>query len=305
MTGIRPYGDEYEADWLRLLNGIRATPLSIDEFRDRDRRWPASDFRCRLCAGTSGVAAIGQVSRSPYLPADCASVLIVVEPASRGNGVGAEMLQALAAAAKARGYAHLAFDAWDSDRELLQWAHRRGFQVHAARLSSTLDLDASSAPPHQQLAARALGREVAVRSAVEVGVTDGIAEFLADTVANAPDMAGLPKWDTVTARSILEAPGAGRRDWILVALRDEDPVGIAVMHDHRAHAYLHFYGVDAQFQGLGLATKMAATLCERARAAGFSTVKVDNLSSNAAALKVAHKLGFKTCARRLDLRLAI
>lgn len=133
----------------------------------------------------------------------------------------------------------------------------------------------------------------------------GMGTTMLRSLVHAAGNEGMRLWSVQRARAILQEPSTSRPGWIILARQSARPVGVAVMHDHRAHAYLYFYGVVREMRGRGIATAMAAMLAEKAALAGFDALHVDNLETNRSALDVNRRLGFEVQSIRDDLRLMV
>ena len=303
---IRPYGPQDEAHWLRLMNTLRPHPLTPQAFRARDRRWPADDLRLRLVGGAGGtIGVIGQLQQSPYLPRSGASVMIITDPDFRQGGMGTTMLRSLVHAAGNEGMRFVSAEIDRADRALQGWALRRGFRQNAARIGSTLNLSAFQVRVTDDLRASMLQQGIELRPLGGDAIDVETLAFAARCIAESPDMVGVETWSVQRARTILQEPSTSRPGWIILARQHARPVGVAVMHDHRAHAYLYFYGVVREMRGRGIATAMAAMLAEKAALAGFDALHVDNLETNRSALDVNRRLGFEVQSIRDDLRLMV
>ena len=123
-------------------------------------------------------------------------------------------------------------------------------------------------------------------------------------MAESPDLENMPSWDLERCRTILQANPNGRADWIAVARRGQNLLGIAVMHRLANDAYIYFVGVRPDVRGQRVAPALLTFLAERATADGCRCLKIDNMDSNVAALRVNERLGFGRKPGRIELRWA-
>lgn len=116
---IVEYRPKLSAEWVRLSNFCRSTPLTSAEHQECESLWPLGDFRCRrLGMLKNRTACIGQLNAYPYGPVNHAMVAIYVSDWARRRGQGQEMLAHLESEAVAAGLEGLVATL-DVDNELL------------------------------------------------------------------------------------------------------------------------------------------------------------------------------------------
>lgn len=297
-----PYGPGDAADWLALLNLTRAVPLSAAEFAAREALRPPGEIIIRAVGRLAdATVTIGQLAVALYAPADHLAFLLVSAPARRGVGLGTAMLVHLEGIAVDRGYAGLTATMPETATESMAWVERRGFARHALRFDSLLDL--RSLPP-EMTADAALPPSILLHDMTVASEADWreIADLFASLLADAPDMRGLPRWDAARCDAVLRRSPGARADWVVVARRDDRPVGLTIGHAMGAQIYSFFTGVVPSLRGTGLAHALKRRLIAAAQADGIALMRTTNLETNTPALRLNAALGFRRVPGSIELR---
>jgi GNAT superfamily N-acetyltransferase len=290
-------------DIYAALSGIiLGTRTQAHEILQQDRRAAdRGEYRVRLIAwdGTqaTGVAALLQ---TPFIPEGSLELRIGVASERRRLGIGSAVLDLAAENARSQGFSGLVASVPALDDVAIAFAVRRGFRPWHDRLSLALELPHATWPvPH-------------LESGYDIGSASDapddqavIAALLSRLVSTSPDMEGLPPWDSAAAARFLFANPAIEPDWILVARRRGQPMGLAILSRLQEHAYAFFTGVEPAMRGKGLGRALKIASIETARKAGFDRLVTDNLSTNAAMLALNRSLGFRETARVHVMRFAL
>ena len=295
---IVPFSSGFAEDTWRLTNLHRLTPVSLREYLERDARWPVHDFR-RRWLGLEGQRAktFGQIAYSPYVPHDHVGVTLIVDVDSRGDGKGSAMLALLEAESRASGFRVLSATVSEAALETRQWAQARGFFGYAQRYDCVLDLQAFDRPK----------RELpGITFSDMTNASDGdwrrAAELLQTLVADAPDMQGLPSWDMGRCLSIIRDAPIARPEWVIIATREGEAIGLTIGHAMGNGIYSYFTGVIPSWRGRGLAGELKVRLIRGARRLGVSTMRATNLDTNVPALRLNDALGFRRIPGSVELR---
>jgi GNAT superfamily N-acetyltransferase len=298
---IVPFTMDRAEDALRLMNLLRLTPISLPEFLDREARWPAGDLRLRwLGYDNDRAVAFGQIANSPYAPSDHLAVQVAVDPDHRGRGRGSTMLGLVESEAIGRGFRGLVATIPEAASGPQAWAEARGFQRHALRCDSLLDLrtfDGQSAVPAGVTLSDMTGASEAQWKAV--------AMLLQTLIADAPDMRDLPSWTLARCFSVLRETPASRPEWVVVARFNGRPVGLTIGHALGQEIYSYFTGVLPDWRSMHVGLALKLRLIAAAQMSGITTMRTTNLDANTAALRLNASIGFRRVPGSLELRKAL
>lgn len=303
MQGSRGIIDRYRPTdahaWVALLNTVRRDPLGVEAFLDRDGSRSRQDFQSRLVLRLGDtVAAIGQLSFSPYVPEELLHLDLIVDERHRKIGLGGELLFALEGQVVASGFRGIYCEQDRGNEEILGWLRRRGFQVAVRRTESCLELEGPNHPPPTM---PPVGISLVDFSRSGLG-WEQLFQFLQNRLSEAPDLQDMPAWTVARIDEIFRRSPNARPDWIILALHESDLVGVSVMHQHGSDAYLYFVGVTPASRGRNIAPALVQELVKKASLAGCQRVSIDNREDNAAAARINNKLGLSARTMRLELR---
>ena len=68
-------------------------------------------------------------------------------------------------------------------------------------------------------------------------------------------------------------------------------------HDHGAQGRLHWVGVDAAHQGMGLSKPLVSLALQRLREVGYRSAMLTTQTASWVAIKVYHRFGFRPLLR--------
>ena len=288
-------------EWVSLINTIRTDPLSLEQFGEREalvgRPKPLARLVCRT---GGGIIAIGQLNSSPYVPDCFARLDMVVSEKERCRGIGSGLLDILEREARRQELSGLYCEDAEHHLETVQWLLRRGFEIFRRRRESRLllDTDTSSAliVPRTPATVRTLSFPDS-----QLGSKQFL-QFIEARLQETPDLEGLPAWSSEQLHAIFLNNPAAPKDWIVLAMVADQPVGVGVMHEQGAEAYIYFVGVEDQVRASSVGTAILSALVIRAKRRGCKAVNIDNMESNIAALRLTEKLGFMPIRKRIEFR---
>lgn len=123
-----------ERDYPRLaelINTVRPSYVTAELLHAWDENAPRGRIRWRVVAVTAGgrVAGFGDTGRDPHLPAGQYWLNVIVDPAVRGQGIGAMLYEDVAAFAWELGATSLLSDVVESSTAGRRFLEARGFAV--------------------------------------------------------------------------------------------------------------------------------------------------------------------------------
>ena len=123
-----------ERDYPRLadlINTVRPGYVTAELLHAWDENAPRGRIRWRVVAVTEGgrVVGFGDTGRDPHLPAGQYWLNVIVDPASRGQGIGAMLYEDVASFAWELGATSLLSDVVESSPEGRRFLEARGFAV--------------------------------------------------------------------------------------------------------------------------------------------------------------------------------
>ncbi|PYE53893.1 GNAT family N-acetyltransferase [Deinococcus yavapaiensis] len=224
---------------------------------------------------------------------------LVVTPEARGRGYGAALLTHAHDVALARGARTLQGSVRDINSASRAWAEQRGFSLLFHRFESTLDLTTFDEAAHAEVERRVADAGITFEDMRTLGNDEAnwsrLYDFYADRNVETPDarLSGMPRMSVEESRQSLRESLEVRPEWMVLATRGDEWLGLSVLTSHPHGSYNHFTGVAPEARGLGLARALKVEVIRRARAAGFSLMITNNLSVNAPMLAVNRHLGFE------------
>ena len=298
-TTIQPYAPEHAPVFLRLLNLARGQDTALDSFLAQDADWPASQIRQRAVAVQTGIT-VGMVElrHFDYLPLGWPLLTLVVDPAGRRQGTGAELYRWAEQQAATLGAAGLGGNVLDNDTHSREWAERRGFALRAHRFASQLDL-------LQTYPAPKLPSGVTIRDMKGATPADWerLETLYGDLLMDTPDMTGQPRWAPEQLRAHTRDNPRARPDWTLLAVsKTGETLGLCQGVQISTGIYNEFTGVVSQARGQGLARALKLELIRRARAAGVLLMRTNNHADNLPMLSVNNRLGFVQLSGSWEMR---
>lgn len=129
------------ADMARLYSCIVPEPITVNDTRDW---WTLREGEIRITtlAFDEDGLAIGywDVDRETWMKPGHFFIKVIVAPAERGHGLGAQMYADALSVACGHGATHLTSSVRQADAASLQFAEERGFKIEHHTFESTLDL---------------------------------------------------------------------------------------------------------------------------------------------------------------------
>ncbi|MFC4456670.1 GNAT family N-acetyltransferase [Deinococcus sonorensis] len=296
MTIREPTPDDLPA-LVAIINTDVVKPYTPETFAERtqDMRQQSGVFSQVVLDDGHRLAGTALLTSAPLTTEDL-DLLLIVAPDACERGYGSALLTHICDTARALGARRLETSVRDTRPAVRDWAERRGFAFQLHRFESTLDLTAFDDTAHADLDGRLAHVGVTLQDMGTLGRDEAnwtrLYSFFADRDQETPDKQGMPRLTVEQTQHMLRMNPAVQPEWIVLATRGEDWLGMSVVAGHPRGAYNYFTGVAPDARGLGLARALKVEAIRRARAAGFTDMWTHNLSTNAPMLAVNRRLGF-------------
>ncbi|WP_288434997.1 GNAT family N-acetyltransferase [uncultured Deinococcus sp.] len=301
--GLRAFTPADAPAWAALTNAALVQQTTPERLLDDDARHdPAEPSRRWIWESGNRLAGVARLHRFPFDPPKFLHAQVVVASAQRGRGVGTALWEAVRAAA---GGVPLAAGVADDDPASLAWAQGRGFARHRHRFASVLDLttfdEAPFAPDLERAAAQ--GVTLTDLGGADAGRLARYLDFFAERLTETPDLAGHPRWSAAQVRASLHLDHDPHPEWLVLATGpDGGWLGTSALVRYGDLAYNALTALTLPARGRGLALPLKLEAIRRARAAGLTRMKTNNLSTNAPMLAVNRRLGFAALPGAFELR---
>ncbi len=134
---------------------------------------------------------------------------------------------------------------------------------------------------------------------------DKVLEFVAESLAQTPDLEGNPRWSLEQVAHWVRDDSPTNAARVFLAIDAGVWVGISVLTLNRGQTYNFITAVNPSHQGRGIALALKLEAIKTAKALGYTKMSTNNLSVNAPMLEVNKKLGFKNLPGRWLMRLKL
>jgi GNAT superfamily N-acetyltransferase len=297
---IRPFNVQTDLDAaVALLNTYERVPVTADQFAGWLERNPSGrDIRRWVGTNQDGqVVAYAYANHENYDAPGYYEVWMVVDPAWRGRGLGAAMLNETITYTTQRGANKLTSETRDNDSVSMDWLQRRGFNLERHRFESFLDLTTFDETPFLSLEAQVLASGIRILSLAELGDTrENLRKLHAVNYATALDIPGVPSdWTSFEDfESMARNAKWFRAEGQFGALDGENWIGLsAVSLSPEQHgSYNLMTGVMREYRGRGIALALKLAGIRYARCNGAVYMRTHNDSLNAPILAINRKLGY-------------
>jgi RimJ/RimL family protein N-acetyltransferase len=283
--------------YVRLVSQAEPSPLTADDWRERQRRAHPGAYRRFLVGELDGEIVVAGSLLDSGLMANGVAARIVVDAAHRGRGYGTAMAAALDALVAERVPASVEVRIQDTDPASRAWAEARGFRLQRHMVRSRLELPGFDAARHRPAVERA---EAAGLRFEPVGddEVDRLYELYAALISGMPE-----ELDPQPLEAFRHQYG-GRPGQVRLVVRDGATwAGMALAQPQGADgAWNAFTGVLAAYRGRGLATALKVLALERLQRDGRAWIETANTVGNAPMLAVNRALGYRPVAGILFLR---
>lgn len=285
-----------------LINRDYPEPASVEEVRERIAG-VAQPGRLVLRLGaedeTRALIGYGHAIRDAYMEQGLCWVHVVVDPAARRQGAGAQLHDEMRAFARKHGATWLRGEIRDHLPESMAFARALGYAVERHIFESTLQVAGFDERPFLPVLEAAHLVGISFFALADVGDTQAARERLWNferTVAlDVPggSEAAIRPFD-VWERQVVES-GHYLAEGQLVAAREDEWVGMAALLDYpeRGMMYHGITGVLPSYRGKGLATALKLLAIRLAHERGVSILRTNNDAENAPMLAVNRKLGYQ------------
>ena len=290
LTSLEPVSPQQIGEWWQPGKGeIRQTELAADE------------------AGF--VLAMLDVGRDEWMIPGNFVMNLLVDPAWRRRGVGAQLLQRGLEIARRGGGQRVEVKVRDDDPASMQFAQGHGFAITRHTFASLLELTNFDESPFLPALQRAEADGLHFFSLAELGELTEVNQRKLYELNRAAGL-GNPGNDGVFPpfedfqRWVFQASWF-RPEGQILAADGERWVGLAAIafYPQEGYAYNSFTGVAADYRGRGLATALKLLATRAARKAGLPYIRTDNDSQNAPMLAVNTKFGYQAQPGRYRMAL--
>ncbi len=281
--------------YVELRNQSANEPDTVARMRQLEADLTARDFCRRFVVEAEDViVAAGSVLRLIWQRTGTYRIAAYVDERFRRRGIGSVLLKHLEDAALAE--AALALEVFTSDRDTtgLSFLEHRGYELEARSFESVLDLrsfalEINLKERFPNLTFFTYG-ETTMGLEEQRKLWDLNVQTLRDEPHSDPDH--VPEFDRFV-ESVIQASWfdpAGQ----FIAADGENWVGMSAVGSIRDGSCYNLYtGVRRSYRGLGLAKALKILSTQHAKSLGYSTIRTNNDSRNAAMLAVNRSLGYR------------
>jgi GNAT superfamily N-acetyltransferase len=282
---------------VRITNPYETNPLSVEQVRSFFEYNPPGRIQVRLVAvdehdQVSGYSGFVHESSAP---AGAFIVWVVVDPATRRQGLGAALWQATLKGLQEQAATRLEADVFDNDPLGLGFALRRGFAIHHHSFRSVLDLATFDETPYLPDMAALEAEGIRFCTLADFPDTPATRRKLYEL--NAPHDPGSDGTNLSYTEFEHFIIGASwfRPAGQLLAVEGEAWVGMAAvsLDPEKCRAYNEFTGVLEAYRGRKIARALKVKAARYARENGAQTLVTDNHSLNAPILAINQKMGYQ------------
>lgn len=283
-----------------LLNTFEFEPVSAERLHEWDARQSAGRIRRRGVALDDNGAIVGYsvLDHETWMPPGTFELWALVDPARRGQGIGAALYDDALAIARGHGAVSFTSAVRDDDPAGLRFATRREFSIRRHAFKSLLDLGEFDEARFAEAIAQAEARGLRFLTLADAGNTPAnqhkLYELNRDAAADNPgnDDSSFPPFEEF-AQFVFGASWF-RADGQILAADGERWVGLAAVAQFSDQlAYNAFTGVAREYRRQGLALALKLLAIRYARRYGATTIATDNDSQNAPMLAINRKLGYQ------------
>jgi GNAT superfamily N-acetyltransferase len=283
---------------VKMINSCEPEPITVDQFRGWCKHIPPGRDVRRMVAVDDRFQITGYsyVGHEAWEPAGKYEVWVVVQPLSRGQGIGDEILEEAIQYARSRGATLLTTYAREADRVSQGFVQRRGFTLERHQFESTLDLTKFDPAPFRAAEEAVTAAGIRIHSLAELGNTvENRRKLYEVNYAAALDIPGQTAWmpfeefeQTVVGSAWFRPEGQ------LGALHGNRWIGLSAVQlfPEKRGAYNLITGVLREYRGHGIALALKLAALRYARANGATYIRTNNDSQNAPILGLNRKLGY-------------
>lgn len=275
-------------------------PVSAADLEDWQKRTPAERVQRRSVAldGQGHLVGFNDTGRDPWKIAGKFWLDVIVDPATREQGLGTRLYADALAFAKREGATLLEAEVRDHLPESLRFARKRGFEIERHLFEATLDLVGFDETRFVDVIESIEASGLRFTNLAGLGETRETQYQLYEL--NRRSALDIPGRDQTFApfeqfqQNVFAAPWY-RADGQIIALDGARWVGMTAIGYFPAtnSVYNMITGVDRTYRGRGLALALKLLAARRARAYGAEYMRTNNDSENAPILAVNRKLGYQ------------
>lgn len=299
--GLRPIDPRTDFPRLaELLSLVETEQITADMLREWEDRRPEGLIRRQMAAVAGGgqIAGISATQRPPWAPEGRFYMTVVVDPASRGRGVGTALYDDARGFAEEQGAASISSAIRDNSPESLRFAERRGFTIDRHVFESTLDLASFDEGRFAGVLETVQAPGIRLFTLADAGETEEAKRRLYEV--NRRVAIDIPGSDGVFLpfeefqKQVFEASWY-RPDGQILAAAGDTYVGLAAVGHFRDTNSMNnmITGVLPEYRGRTIALALKLLAIRFARAAGAAYLRTNNDSQNAPILAINRKLGYQ------------
>jgi GNAT superfamily N-acetyltransferase len=279
---------------LLSIGGREAADPQLLQAEDANTTLPAIRRRAVAVDSADNVVGTSQLRYQPWMPAGERDLFIVVAPAHRRHGIGAQLYSEAATYAQANGATTLVATLSDRAPEAQSFAEHQGFTLKQHWIYWELALDSFQEAPFLPVLHQAQARGIRFLTLADAGNTPEAQRKLYDlnrqTSLEAPGEDSFPSFDEFV-RDIVRAAWF-RPDSQIVAAHGERWVGLGAVGIDGQRAFNAFTGVERAYRRQGLALALTLLTIRYARQHNATRLEVFNDSRNTPMFKLQERLGY-------------
>ncbi|MEO8611900.1 MAG: GNAT family N-acetyltransferase [Chloroflexota bacterium] len=281
-----------------IISTFERDAVSADTLREWDRIAEAGSLRRRMVA-VEGEQIVGYslVSHNIWDKNGLYIAWVVVDPARRGQGIGARLWQEAQDFAQAHGAQLLSAEVLDNDPVSLGFAEKRGYVTEHHMFESVIDLKTFDPTPFEGVLEAVKADGIRFFSLADAGDTREARHKLWEvnytTALEDPSSTGsFP--DAEALNHIFNTNSWFRPDGQILAADGENYVGLSAVGYYKDSnsAYNLMTGVMQAYRGRKIALALKLLSIRAAQNWGVDTIRTNNDSQNAPMLAINRKLGY-------------
>ena len=294
---IRAYQPADLASLVALLQRQENHVLTLESFAESERHREADDPIWRVVLeAESTVLGMAELSVRPSTPIGWRDMKIIVAADAERQGYGQALLTALLFETERQALIGLETSVRDTNEGSRAWLERRGFVFDFHRFESELDLRTFNASAFSDAVSRVQAQNIRFANRTELGSEVDLQKLHAldnRLFLDTPDAPGRTPLSFERFKRLITANPQITPESVLVALDDQQPIGMTIIMREDNSFYTGMTGVIREYRGLGIALALKLLSIQYALEAGAVRMTTHNHSKNAPMIAVNAKLGYQ------------